>query len=62
MEMEICVLFLKLSCKEWDASIGLYKAGIEQVRKILTTLTKNKSGRGACPRRWLDWTSGGKPL
>jgi len=23
---------------------------------------KNKSGRGACPRRYLDPTSGGKPL
>src|SRR6185369_9299306 len=23
---------------------------------------KNKSGRGACPRCYLDWTSGGKPL
>src|SRR6185295_10559983 len=22
----------------------------------------NKSGRGACPRRCLDWISGGKPL
>jgi len=24
--------------------------------------TWNRSGRGACPRRCLDWTSGGKPL
>ena len=25
-------------------------------------MNKNKLGRGACPRRGLDWTSGGKPL
>src|SRR6185369_7277299 len=32
------------------------------VNKKYRVRRKNKSGRGACPRCCLDWTSGGKPL